>query len=73
MPNSYLCRGMYARLLLISVMLLAVVSDIAAQGRRVRGASRVEWEHHAGGDSTMHITSLPVYVFNRKADLRRYL
>ena len=53
-------------------MLLAVVSDIAAQGRRVRGASRVEWEHHAGGDSTMHITSLPVYVFNRKADLRRY-
>ena len=36
------------------------------------GASRVEWEHHAGGDSTMHITSLPVYVFNRKADLRRY-
>lgn len=47
-------------------------TGVAAQQVRVRGASRVEWERVAGGDSILHITSLPVYIFNRKADLRRY-
>ena len=56
--------------ILCAVMVVAV--DAAAQRTRVCGASRVEWEHVGSGDSILHITSLPVYIFNRKADLRRY-
>lgn len=51
---------------------MLATADAAAQQVRVRGASRVEWERVEGGDSILHVTSLPVYIFNRKADLRRY-
>ncbi len=53
-------------------MVVFVCTDVFAQSVRVRGASRVEWERVGAGDSVLHITSLPVYIFNRKADLRRH-
>ncbi len=59
----------------VCIILCAAIlatADVAAQRARVRGARRVEWEQIGGGDSILHITSLPVYIFNRKADLRRY-
>lgn len=60
------------RVAIILFLAVVVATECAAQRTRVRGASRVEWEHLSGGDSVLHITSLPVYIFNRKADLRRY-
>lgn len=60
------------RVVIILFLAVVVAAECTAQRTRVRGASRVEWVHTAGGDSVLHITSLPVYIFNRKADLRRY-
>ncbi|MDE6140187.1 MAG: DUF4294 domain-containing protein [Alistipes sp.] len=60
------------RFSIILCMVVFVCTDVFAQSVRVRGASRVEWERVGAGDSVLHITSLPVYIFNRKADLRRH-
>lgn len=67
-----ICAYGMKRLSVILCVVALFAAECAAQSRRVRGASNVEWERQAGGDSVLHITSLPVYIFNRKADLRRY-
>lgn len=70
---AYLCGDDAMKTIpIILSLVLFVAADLPAQSVRVRGASRVEWEHVSGGDSVLHITSLPVYIFDRKVDLRRY-
>lgn len=56
-------------------ILLLVVGDAVAQRRTVqhstRGIRKSGWAV-MGQDSTLQVDILPVYVFNKKADLRRY-
>lgn len=56
-------------------ILLLVAGDAVAQRRTVqhstRGIRKSGWAV-MGQDSTLQVDILPVYVFNKKADLRRY-
>ena len=55
----------------IIILLILCTSLIEAQAQRIRGVMRQEWEV-VQGDSIASVEILPVYVFNRPADLRRY-
>lgn len=56
-------------LLLLIAMLLTV--DLIGQRRPIRGMRAQEWVVERG-DSIAHVEVLPVYVFSRPIDLRRY-
>lgn len=53
------------------ILLAMIVTTTTAEAQRIRGVMRQEWEV-VGGDSIASIEVLPVYIFNRPADLRRY-
>lgn len=61
--------------LIVTLLLLLVGGDAMAQRRTkaspTRGIRRSGWAI-MGSDSTLQVDILPVYVFNRKADLRKY-
>lgn len=61
--------------LIVTLLLLLVGGDAMAQRRSTpsptRGVRRSGWAV-MGQDSTLQVDILPVYVFNKKADLRRY-
>lgn len=61
--------------LIATLLLLLVGGDAMAQRRSTpsptRGVRRSGWAV-MGQDSTLQVDILPVYVFNKKADLRRY-
>lgn len=61
--------------LIVTLLLLLVEGDAMAQRRTkaspTRGIRRSGWAI-MGSDSTLQVDILPVYVFNRKADLRKY-
>lgn len=61
--------------LIVTLLLLLVRGDAMAQRRSTpsptRGVRRSGWAV-MGQDSTLQVDILPVYVFNKKADLRRY-
>lgn len=61
--------------LIVTLLLLIVGGDAMAQRRSTpsptRGVRRSGWAV-MGQDSTLQVDILPVYVFNKKADLRRY-
>lgn len=61
--------------LIVTLLLLFVGGDAMAQRRSTpsptRGVRRSGWAV-MGQDSTLQVDILPVYVFNKKADLRRY-
>lgn len=61
--------------LIATLLLLLVGGDAMAQRRSTpsptRGVRRSGWAV-MGKDSTLQVDILPVYVFNKKADLRRY-
>lgn len=60
--------------LIIGMLLLLAAGEVTAQQRvakRPRGARRSGWAI-MGSDSTLQVDILPVYVFNRPADLRKY-
>lgn len=61
--------------LIITLLLLIVGGNAMAQRRSTpsptRGVRRSGWAV-MGQDSTLQVDILPVYVFNKKADLRRY-
>lgn len=61
--------------LLVMVVLLLAAGDGMAQRRTARSSTRgIRSSGWAvmGGDSTLQVDILPVYVFNKKADLRKY-
>ena len=55
--------------LLIAALVLCSLVELQAQ--RIRGVMRQEWIVERG-DSIAQVEILPVYIFNRPADLRRY-
>lgn len=57
------------KLLLIAALVLC--TSIELQAQRIRGVMRQEWIVERG-DSIAQVEILPVYIFNRPADLRRY-
>lgn len=61
--------------LIVTLLLLLVGGDAMAQRRTkaspTRGIRRSGWAI-MGSDSTLQVDILPVYIFNRKADLRKY-
>ncbi|MBQ2844314.1 MAG: DUF4294 domain-containing protein [Alistipes sp.] len=61
--------------LIVTLLLLLFGGDAMAQRRSTpsptRGVRRSGWAV-MGQDSTLQVDILPVYVFNKKADLRRY-
>ena len=61
--------------LIATLLLLLVAGDAVAQRRAAkystRGIRQSGWAV-MGQDSTLQVDILPVYVFNKKADLRRY-
>ena len=61
--------------LIVTLLLLLVGGDAMPQRRSTpsptRGVRRSGWAL-MGQDSTLQVDILPVYVFNKKADLRRY-
>ena len=57
------------RCLLLPLLLVAAIPRVAAQ--RLRGVFHQQWIVDRG-DSIAHIDILPVYVFSRPVDLRRY-
>ncbi len=61
--------------LIVTLLFLLVGDDAMAQRRSTpsptRGVRRSGWAV-MGQDSTLQVDILPVYVFNKKADLRRY-
>lgn len=61
--------------LIVTLLLLLVGGDAMAQRRTTasltRGIRRSGWAI-MGSDSTLQVDILPIYVFNRKADLRKY-
>ncbi len=60
------------RVTMIVLLLAAVVSTFEASAQRRRGWWHQEWEVDKRGDSIALVHILPVYVFNRPVDLRRY-
>lgn len=60
--------------LIVGMLLLLAAGEVTAQqqvAKRPRGARRSGWAI-MGSDSTLQVDILPVYVFNRPADLRKY-
>lgn len=60
--------------LIVGILLLLAAGEVTAQqqvAKRPRGARRSGWAI-MGSDSTLQVDILPVYVFNRPADLRKY-
>ena len=77
--NYYLCRDKGRKKmrnwLIATLLLLLLAGDATAQRRAAkhstRGIRQSGWAV-MGSDSTLQVDILPVYVFNKKADLRRY-
>ena len=60
--------------IIVGMLLLLAAGEVTAQQRaakRPRGARRSGWAI-MGSDSTLQVDILPVYVFNRPVDLRKY-
>lgn len=56
--------------ILLIALLIALIPEVRAQGGR--GFWHQEWEVEKNGDSIPLVHVLPVYVFSRPVDLRRY-
>ncbi len=59
------------RVAMIVLMVAAMASALDASAQRRQGWWHQEWEV-INGDSIPHIHILPVYIFNRPVDMRRY-